>query len=71
MSMYGLFRGVFDTKFKRVEKIKYLGVHIVKNLSLKPHLEQMTTKLNYISSKINRVSRQIVKPNRLISLFMY
>ena len=64
-----LSEGVFNTKFKRVEKIRYLGVHIAKNLTLNPHLEQISTKLNYISSKINMVSRQIVKLNRLISLF--
>ena len=51
------------------EKIRYLGVHIAKNISLKSHLEHMSTKLNNKSSKIKMVSRQIVKPNRLISLF--
>ena len=47
---------VLDSKFRKVETIRYLGVHIAKNLSLKPHLESMKTKIDYISYKINMIS---------------
>ena len=60
---------VLDSKFRKVETIRYLGVHIAKNLSLKPHLESMKTKIDYISYKINMISRQIIRPNRLITWF--
>ena len=36
---------VLDRKFWKVETIRYLGVHIAKNLSLKPHLESMKTNI--------------------------
>ena len=59
---------VLHSKFRKMERIRYLGVHIAKNLSLKPHFESIKTKID-ISHKINMISRQIIRLNRLLTFF--